>query len=588
MSSDIVLTAALRNNLLSLQNTQSLIDRTQLRLATGRSVNSALDNAQSFFAAQSLNNRASDLSALLDGLGQSIQTIKAADGGITSLTSLVEQAQSIATTALEATSAAASSTSIQGNVDLSELVVASTFNGGTITFTATNSSDQEFALTNGTITLATNDTEQTIINAVNNITDADGDQVFKASLSSSGRLQIETLSNINFRIEIDGDGASTTSTSQALAAELGLGELVQIEDPTANTSNVVVTSKAASVVSSAVLYQSDGTTLAQRSTTLQSLLRDRESTAGAVNDDVFTVTEGVTGEGDAFAIEIGVNGIARRQISVSSTTTIQQLVDGINNDSVLKTRIQASFDESTGKIALTSLSADVDSIEIGAYVSDVDGNANTADQAGSSIAIDFGFGINAAAVTASANAANNSTTTDTSTIETIRISGGGGEISQLETDFNTVLQQIDGLVADAGYRGTNLLNGDDLLTVFNEDRSNTLTTKGKTFTVAGLGIDGAAFLSSSSVEAALTQTRTALNSVRDFGSSIANDLAIIQNREDFTKTLITTLQEGSDKLTVADQNEEGANLLALQTRQQLGVTSLSLASQSQQSVLRLF
>ena len=62
----------------------------------------------------------------------------------------------------------------------------------------------------------------------------------------------------------------------------------------------------------------------------------------------------------------------------------------------------------------------------------------------------------------------------------------------------------------------------------------------------------------------------------------------VQTREDFTQNTITNLQEGRDKLVVADQNEEGANLLALQTRQQLGVTSLSLASQSQQSVLRLF
>ncbi|MCB1681383.1 MAG: flagellin, partial [Alphaproteobacteria bacterium] len=78
------------------------------------------------------------------------------------------------------------------------------------------------------------------------------------------------------------------------------------------------------------------------------------------------------------------------------------------------------------------------------------------------------------------------------------------------------------------------------------------------------------------------------DTVRSFGNSIANDLAIIQTREDFTKNTINNLQEGADKLTVADQNEEGANLLALQTRQTLGVTSLALASQSQQAVLRLF
>jgi flagellin-like hook-associated protein FlgL len=76
--------------------------------------------------------------------------------------------------------------------------------------------------------------------------------------------------------------------------------------------------------------------------------------------------------------------------------------------------------------------------------------------------------------------------------------------------------------------------------------------------------------------------------VRSFGSTLANNLSIIQARRDFTESTINTLQAGADDLTVADQNEEGANLLALQTRQTLGVTSLSLASQSQQAVLRLF
>ena len=86
MTSDVVLTAALRNNLLSLQKTQTSIDKTQLNLATGRKVNSALDGPQAFFASQALNNRASDLTRLLDGIGQSIQVIKAADNGITALT----------------------------------------------------------------------------------------------------------------------------------------------------------------------------------------------------------------------------------------------------------------------------------------------------------------------------------------------------------------------------------------------------------------------------------------------------------------------------------------------------------------------
>lgn len=97
--SDISLTASMRSNLLSLQNTQSLMDTTQERLSTGKKVNSALDNPSSYYTAQSLNNRASDLSALLDSMGQGVQTIKAADEAITSITSFVQQAKAVANTA---------------------------------------------------------------------------------------------------------------------------------------------------------------------------------------------------------------------------------------------------------------------------------------------------------------------------------------------------------------------------------------------------------------------------------------------------------------------------------------------------------
>ena len=100
--SDISLTASMRSNLLSLQNTQSLMDMTQERLSTGKKVNSAIDNPSSYYTAASLNNRASDLSALLDSMGQGIQTIKAADEGIEAITAFAEQAKALAHTARDA------------------------------------------------------------------------------------------------------------------------------------------------------------------------------------------------------------------------------------------------------------------------------------------------------------------------------------------------------------------------------------------------------------------------------------------------------------------------------------------------------
>ncbi len=100
--SDVVLSAGVRQNLLALQSTANLMSITQNRLATGKKVNSALDNPGNFFTSQSLNNRASDLNALLDSIGQAQKTIEAADQGITSLTKLVESAKSVAKQALQA------------------------------------------------------------------------------------------------------------------------------------------------------------------------------------------------------------------------------------------------------------------------------------------------------------------------------------------------------------------------------------------------------------------------------------------------------------------------------------------------------
>ena len=98
---DISLTASMRSNLLSLQNTQSLMDMTQERLSTGKKVNSAIDNPTSYYASQSLTNRAGDLNALLDSMGQAIQTIKAANEGIESITAFAEQAKAIISSALD-------------------------------------------------------------------------------------------------------------------------------------------------------------------------------------------------------------------------------------------------------------------------------------------------------------------------------------------------------------------------------------------------------------------------------------------------------------------------------------------------------
>jgi flagellin len=90
------------------------------------------------------------------------------------------------------------------------------------------------------------------------------------------------------------------------------------------------------------------------------------------------------------------------------------------------------------------------------------------------------------------------------------------------------------------------------------------------------------------IAAAAAQLTTALTTLRSQAQALSSNLATVQIRQDFTKAMINTLNNGADSLTLADSNEEGANLLALQTRQQLSTTALSLAAQADQNVLRLF
>lgn len=231
--------------------------------------------------------------------------------------------------------------------------------------------------------------------------------------------------------------------------------------------------------------------------------------------------------------------------------------------------------------------------------------------------------------------------------------------------FDEILKQIDGIAKDSGYKGVNLLDGEDqeLKVVFNEDRSSSLTVKGDDASSAGLGLHAATgawtseaekgnatefntegkadvgdyvfngdkvyevkknydgttnavdfntlvadgnlvetdyklnddkskaievTISKDKINTSITEVEDAVSKLRNMASVFGNNYSIVENREEFTENLINVLEEGADKLTLADMNEESANMLALQTRQQLAINSLSLASQAAQSVLSLF
>jgi flagellin len=162
--------------------------------------------------------------------------------------------------------------------------------------------------------------------------------------------------------------------------------------------------------------------------------------------------------------------------------------------------------------------------------------------------------------------------------------------STLATQFGALRTQIDQLSADAGYNGVNLLDGDSLNVVFNEDASSSLSVTGVTYDSAGLGVAAAAnaWAADADINAAISDLTDATNTLRAQASTFGSNLAVVKNRQDFTKNLARTLQNGADDLVLADSNEEGAKLVTLNTRQQLSTTALSLASQAEQGVLRLF
>jgi len=384
--SGIVLSASVRQNLLSLQSTADLLSTTQNRLATGNKVNSALDNPTNYFTAQGLNNRASDISNLLDSIGNGVQVLQAANTGITSLQKLVDTAKSIANQVLQTTV-----------------------------------------------------------------------------------------------------GYTSKSTS---------------------TSSAALTGTAANIV--------DGTQIKSGQTI---------SFAASGNLPALTVT-------------------------IGASESLDQL-----NTALAAGNITASLD-SANKLVFTTTND---------YASSTIGAITTGSTPGT---LTFG-----AATAPVADAAS----------QAIR--------SNLVSQYNGIITQITTTAQDSSFNGINLLNSDVLKLTFDETGKSTLNIQGVTFNAGGLGLaaltSGTDFLDNFSANSILTKLSAASTSLRTEASTLGSNLSIVQIRQDFNKNLINVLQTGSSNLTLADTNEEAANSQALSTRQSIAVSALSLANQSQQSVLQL-
>ena len=443
-----ILSSGVRNNLLTLQKTTSEQAVLQNRLATGRKVNSAIDNPVNYFTAQSLNDRGSQLTGLLDGISNGIQTIQAASKGIDGITKLVQSLQS---------------TVKQAQADAAQ-------NRPTVVGTGTT-------LSSTAETQATNKSLKDIA--------------------------------LDKRVGSAGDTTVTTATAGS-AGDLGI-------DVTATPAlNIQITT-------------------------------------GPVGAPTSTTNIGVT---------------------LTANTTVRDVVNAINASGVA-----TAFVDEKGLLNVKGMGSETLGVGIGAGATP------------------------AAAVTASSTGAQSAAFGLNATDRTTGIASSGvtsAVRSNLIQQFNDLRTQIDQLAKDSSYNGINLLAGDRLSIAFNEKggtNQTKLDIQGTNLTSDNLGIPQAVntqlagffnFQNDLDLEKATGSLSTALTSLRSLASTFGSNLSVAQTRQDFTKEMVNTLTTGADNLVLADSNEEGAKLLALNTRQQLSQTALSLASQADQSVLRLF
>jgi len=485
---DIILSNGVRGNLLSLQNTARLLERTQERLATGLRVNSALDDPTAFFTAASLNNRAADLTRLLDSISLGVQTLESADVGIKAITDLLETAQASARQALQAagplTPAIAATTT--GTQDLGVDVAA------TIAGDVTLSNDTQVAAVSGTLTIAG---PSGTVNLDFDSTALDTSAELTAALSAA---------------------ATTTGLT------IGLNGSNQITVTAANNTTPFTVSGTAS--------GSGGTT------------------AGVAAGTIIPTNATIDALTGTATLSIGTN--ATLTLDFSTITNRAQLT------TALATLTGGTATIGAGNLLTVTATDTADSIVIG-------GTADT------------GLGLSDDATIAP--------TTGTPVNNIIR--------TNAESDYNALITQITQLARDASFNGNNLLQNDNLTIFFNENSTSSLTISGVDFDAAGLGLSSVvigSFQDNTNVTNALDGLETAILQIRSQAGTFGSNLSVVETRQQFTASLIQTLETGGANLILADTNEEGANLLALQTRQQLSSTALSLASQADQNVLRLF
>jgi len=628
-ASDVTLSANLQNNLLLLQRTNKSIDSTQEKLATGKKINSALDGPTEFFAAKNLTTRAGDLSKLKDSMGQAISTIKAADTGISSVQDLVDQMKGITTTALSNLGNDAASIATRKNLaeqfntlksQIDQLAGDSGYQG------------KNLLAGNGLRFDSTSDS-RTAANSISGI--------------SNARVTNVTAAD-TFSVRVSGDGAVSGNATDITDAEFDRGfvgltvsgtlssTLGSFSDITLKTSGADGRERTFTVsdgTESRNIQFFDNTQSAeaelQTAATSSTAQTSQVTISGEIEaGDTFSVTiEGITFEVEA---ALDTSSSADAGASTDTTDTIASKLAASIDQAIDDGRLSASIFGNSGANAVNYTNGE-DSFTIAGQTLSTQDAPNdftisaTAENAASlQISESFASGavVSFTVDRAAVEAAGNGTSTIEKNVniqisatnlagETVTRDGtnqrGQEKLADGENAFafstGTVRLNVDeqSIVAGASAQGAaNLVTTqvadanteNDITVAFNEDNTNTITVESQNVTTdgLGLGIDYAQnnFLDRSDIDTAVSQLDEAQNRLRNSSQNLSTNLNVITTRENFTEEFSNVLEEGANKLTLADQNEEGTRLLALQTRQQLATISLSLANQQQQSILRLF
>ncbi|MHC2626727.1 flagellin [Bradyrhizobium huanghuaihaiense] len=284
---------------------------------------------------------------------------------------------------------------------------------------------------------------------------------------------------------------------------------------------------------------------------------------------------GNTGTATAFtaARTSGVGGISGKTLTFTSFNggTAVNVTFGDGTNGTVKT-----LDQLNTKLQANNLTATIDANGLLTV-------STTNDYASSTIGSSAAGGAIGGTLTTSLTFSTASTPVQDTVAQTSR--------ANLVSQYNNILNQIDTTAQDSSFNGVNLLNGDQLKLVFDETGKSNLSITGVTYNSKGLGLaaltSGVDFIDNAATNKVLTNLNAASSTLRSEASSLGSNLSVVQVRQDFNKSLINVLQTGSSNLTLADTNTEAANSQALSTRQSIAVSALSLANQSQQSVLQL-